>query len=61
MKPRHIALIYSDNDPFIPQNEFARIQKELGPEVLRISGGGHFMDREEFPEIFEYSVRTYSH
>src|SRR3989344_4911021 len=56
---QHIAIVYSDDDPFIPQEEFAKITTALTPEVLKFSGKGHFIEQETFPELLEYIVRTY--
>ena len=39
---QHIALVHSDNDPFIPQEEFKVVEQELEPEVIMIPGAGHF-------------------
>lgn len=55
-----IALVYSDDDPFIPQEQFAIVEKELQPnDVLKFSGKGHFIEQETFPELLDYIVRTY--
>lgn len=56
---RHIALVWGDDDPFIPQEEFAYIAEQLQPEEFKIHGGGHFIDRQEFPEVLDYIERTY--
>ena len=54
---RKIALITGDNDPFIPQEEFDHIAKQLQPERIKISRGGHFVEQEVFPQLIEY-IRT---
>lgn len=56
---QHIALVHSDNDPFIPQEEFAKVATELTPEVIKLPGKGHFMEQDTFPELLEYIERTY--
>lgn len=56
---QHIALVHSDNDPFIPQEQFEIITTELTPEVIKLPGRGHFMDEATFPEVLEYILRTY--
>lgn len=56
---QHIALVHSDNDPFIPQEEFATIASALSPEVITLPGRGHFIDEQTFPEVLNYIVKTY--
>lgn len=56
---KHIALISSDDDPYIPQSEFAYIALQLGPTKLKLPGQGHFEARQDFPEIMDYIGRTY--
>lgn len=56
---KNIALVYSNNDPYIPQEQFKIIQKELNPEILEITGAGHFTDRNSFPEVLDIIIRTY--
>jgi predicted alpha/beta hydrolase family esterase len=56
---RHIAIVYSDNDPFIPQEQFALIRNELDPDVIMLPGAKHFMEQDTFPEVLEYIVKTY--
>jgi uncharacterized protein len=54
-----IALIWGDDDPYIPQTEFEHIAQQLKPTKLRIAGGQHFVERETFPELLEYIKKTY--
>ena len=54
-----IALIYGDNDPFIPQEQFEYISKELSPTIIRIPGGKHFIEYTSFPELLKYIKDTY--
>lgn len=56
----NIALIYGDDDPFIPQSEFEFIANQLDPNVVKINGGKHFIERQEFPEILEYIKQMYA-
>lgn len=56
---QHIALVHSDNDPFIPQTEFAIVAKELGPEVLLLPGQKHFIEQETFPELLAHITKTF--
>lgn len=55
----HLVLVHSDNDPFIPTSEFEFMAEALRPEVIKIPGGRHFIERQTFPEILEYLERTY--
>lgn len=56
----HILLVHSDNDPYIPQEQFKIVEENLKPEVLNLIGGKHFTDQPTFPEVLEYILRTYS-
>ena len=55
----HIGLFHSDNDPFIPQAEFAVVQKELGPDVVMLPGQKHFIEQDTFPELLGYITKTF--
>jgi predicted alpha/beta hydrolase family esterase len=54
-----IALVWGDDDPFIPQTEFDFIGEQLKATALRIHNGGHFTDRMEFPELLAYVKQNY--
>lgn len=54
-----IALVWGDDDPYIPQREFTFIAEQLRPTKLKIHGGGHFTEQQEFPELLDYIVQTY--
>jgi predicted alpha/beta hydrolase family esterase len=54
-----IALFCSDNDPYIPQDQFEFISEKIGAEMIKIPGAGHFIGRETFPELLEYIQKTY--
>jgi predicted alpha/beta hydrolase family esterase len=54
---KHITLVYSDNDPFIPQEEFETIAHNLKPEVIKIPGAKHFIEQNTFPEVLDYIVK----
>jgi predicted alpha/beta hydrolase family esterase len=56
---KKIALVFGDDDPYIPQSEFAYIAVHLGPEKLKIPGAGHFEARQDMPELLRYIERTY--
>jgi uncharacterized protein len=53
------VLVYGDDDPFIPQEEFAVIAKELNTEVIEVKGGKHFIEKTEMPEVLEYILMNY--
>jgi predicted alpha/beta hydrolase family esterase len=55
-----IALVYGDDDPFIPQAEFEYIAGAIRPEVYKTHGGGHFIDQQTFPELLAYIDKTYT-
>lgn len=54
-----IALVCGDDDPFIPQSEFALIAEQLRPTRLTIPGGKHFIEQHTFPELLSYIVDAY--
>ncbi len=54
-----IALIWGDDDPYIPQEEFAYIADQLKPIQIKIPGGQHFAQRETFPELLQYIKQNY--
>jgi len=54
-----IALFYGDDDPYIPQEDFAFVTQQLNPEVHKIAKAGHFIDRQEFPELLDYILENY--
>jgi uncharacterized protein len=56
---QHLALVYSDTDPYIPQEQFEIIKKELSPDVLMLPSRGHFIDETTFPELLGYILKTY--
>lgn len=56
---KEIALVCSDNDPFIPQKEFEFIIEKLKPQTIKVLGAGHFIERGEIPELLTYLKKTY--
>lgn len=54
-----IALLWGDDDPFIPQEEFNHIAKQLNPVCKKIPNAGHFIKQTEFPELLTYINQTY--
>jgi serine hydrolase len=58
---QNIALIFGGDDPYIPQEEFEFITKQLEPTQIKIPGGKHFIERSEFPELLQYIKEAYGH
>lgn len=56
---KNIALVWGDDDPYIPQEEFEFIASQLKPKELMIHNGRHFIERTVFPEILQYIQKTY--
>lgn len=48
-----IVLVYGDDDPYIPQDQYSFIAKQLSPEVIKISHGKHFIEYTEFPQLIK--------
>jgi len=55
----NIALVYGDEDPYIPQEEFEYIATQLEPSVLKLKNSKHFQDVTEIPELLKYIQKTY--
>ena len=52
---KHICLVYSKNDEFIPLEEFEFIKEKLNPEkTYAFENKGHFINEKTLPEIVEY-------
>jgi predicted alpha/beta hydrolase family esterase len=56
---KKIAIVFGDDDPYIPQSEFAYIAVHLGPEKLKIPGAGHFDTRQDMNEVLRYIEKSY--
>jgi pimeloyl-ACP methyl ester carboxylesterase len=57
---KKIAIIWGDDDPYIPQSEFAHINEQLAPDAqIEIPEGEHFVERHDFPELLAYIQTTY--
>jgi len=56
---KHVALIWGDDDPYIPQSEFEHIASQLHPVEMKIRNGRHFIERQNFPELLQYVKDTY--
>lgn len=55
-----IALVYGDDDPYIPQEEFTYIVEKLSPEIIKVAGGKHFIGDKDFPQVLDYILKIYS-
>lgn len=55
-----IALVWGDDDPYIPQGEFDFIARQLNPTQIKIAGGKHFIEQDQFPELLQYIIQTYA-
>jgi predicted alpha/beta hydrolase family esterase len=56
---QHIAIVHSDNDPFIPQEEFKIIESVLDPDIILIPDAKHFIESVTFPQVLEYFLHAY--
>ncbi len=56
----NIAVVWGDDDPYIPQHEFSFIADQLNAERLEIHHGKHFIERTEFPELLNLIKHFYS-
>lgn len=54
-----IALMWGDDDPYIPQSEFDFIASQLHPTTVKIHNGKHFIEQDDFPELLGYVKQTY--
>ncbi len=55
-----IVLIYGDNDPYIPQDQFEFIASKLNPVVIKVPDGKHFQEYTQFPLLLNYIKNNYS-
>lgn len=56
----HVAIVHSDNDPYIPEVQFALIKEKLSPDVVFLPGAKHFIEQDTFPELLDYITKTFS-
>lgn len=56
---KHIALVYGEDDPIIPQTEFEHIAQQLTPKIIALPKAGHFTKQQTFPEVLSYLLETY--
>lgn len=57
---RRIALFSGDDDPYIPQEQFTTIAKELNATHISIPSGKHFIEQSQFPKLLDYIKNTYT-
>ncbi|RYX79200.1 retinoblastoma-binding protein 9 [bacterium] len=56
---KKIVMVWGDDDPYIPQSEFAYIVLHLGADRIKIPMGEHFQHKQDFAEILNYIKKTY--
>jgi predicted alpha/beta hydrolase family esterase len=56
---KNIYVVWGDDDPYIPQREFAYIVLQLGADKLKIPMGRHFIEKQDFAEIMPYIKKKY--
>lgn len=54
-----IALVYGDDDPYIPQEQFEFISSKLNPTKILIPNGKHFQEYSKFPQVLSYIRNNY--
>ena len=57
---KKMLVVWGDNDPYIPQHEFAYIVLQLGADKIKIPMGRHFQEKQDFMEILKYIEKTYT-
>jgi uncharacterized protein len=53
------ALVYGDDDPYIPQEQFEYIASKLTPNAIKVPHGKHFIEYQGFPVLIDYIKETY--
>ena len=56
---KKLLVVWGDDDPYIPQREFAYIVLQLGADKIKIPMGRHFQEKQDFAEIIQYIKKTY--
>ena len=56
---KKMLVVWGDDDPYIPQREFAYIVLQLGADKIKIPMGRHFQEKQDFMEILQYIKKTY--
>lgn len=56
---KKIFLIHSDNDPFIPKEEFQIIKEELKCDEILLPNQGHFIEKQTFPELLKIILENF--
>jgi uncharacterized protein len=55
----NIALVYNEDDPFIPVSEFEYIAENLKPDVIKFTDKKHFIEQEKMQEILDYVIKNF--
>ncbi len=56
-----IALVYGDNDPYVPQEQFEFISSKLNPRLIKIPNGKHFQEYSKLPQLLSYIRTNYNY
>lgn len=54
-----IAVIYGDDDPYIPQDEFEFVGDKLNATKIKVVKGEHFIECKEIPGLLGYIKANY--
>jgi predicted alpha/beta hydrolase family esterase len=54
-----IAVVYSNNDPYISEEDFNFIATQLRAEKYKVPQAQHFIEAQQIPEIIEHIKATY--
>lgn len=54
------VLVYSEDDPFIPKNEFEHIAENLKCEVVKFTDKKHFIEQDKFEEVKDYILKNFN-
>ena len=55
-----VALVYSEDDPFIPKNEFENIAENLKPDIIKFTDKKHFIEQEKIQEVLNYIITNFN-
>ena len=56
---KKMLIVWGDDDPYIPQHEFAYIVLQLGADKIKVPMGQHFLEKQDFMDILKYIQKTY--
>lgn len=57
---KKLLVVWGDDDPYIPQREFAYIVLQLGADKIKVPMGRHFQEKQDFADILKYIKKTYA-